>query len=109
MSRLSFVRLKPGRVCLGLAIIMWSWSGENVRPRPSPARARPILGNTNSNLPRRVELDENPLGSVEDDFVEVGGDEYLNRLGRPVLGQILAQQMLLQFAVEEALHEFLHR
>lgn len=58
-------------------------------------------------LPWSVELDEDLLGAVEHDVIEVGGDEHLDGLGGPVLRQLLAQQVLLQRAREERLHEFL--
>lgn len=58
-------------------------------------------------LPWGIEFNEDLLAVVEDDFIEVGGDQGLDGLGGPVGGQVLAQQVLFQGTSEEGLDEFL--
>merc|ERR1711963_602445 len=53
--------------------------------------------------PRGIELDENTLGLVESDLIEVLADQDLDRLGIPVLRHILGHQVGLDLAVKEVL------
>lgn len=58
--------------------------------------------------PWSVELNQHRLALVQGNGLEVGGDKNLDGLFIPILGQLLRQQMLLQFAVEELLQEGLN-
>lgn len=55
--------------------------------------------------PWSIELNQHRLALVQGNRLEVGGDEHLDGLLIPILGQLLRQQMLLQFAIEELLQE----
>lgn len=55
--------------------------------------------------PWSIELNQHVLGGVEDDAVEVASHQGLDRGGVPVVGKVLAEQVLLQLTVQVVLHE----
>lgn len=57
--------------------------------------------------PWGVEFDQHVLVGVQGHFVEVVGHQNLNWSLVPVLGDVLAEQVLLEFAVQEVGDEFL--